>query len=409
MNSWSWIPMTGAEDEQVWNVICRQFHFSPSTTEFPSFQVPHPFVTYSTRDVKWKEIETVLSHILITLTDEGERIMALDWNHQGYWVDPRQPFERDEEGTWIIPALPDGDYNFFIARDFQWGYLGHPWEQSVTLFGENLMTAFEESGVFPDVIRPRERQMTFQPNESVSVYRQLLPRDDWNELVRIQLNQYSFPFEIKLLERPRNTKQQHDYEEWGVASHFIATETMQMERFLEGLTIPPMDMLSEESNTVLRIRKQGQDIVLVSNQEVTMHGVIYEELKDLGTEYENFFDAILPHATFPLEVVFCGRGTLDDEDSIHAMTLNDTNWQAVFEDRLLHLLNRKEITSGFLSTNYSKPTQRTLENFMTEFMLIIPYNFILTRDATGRFGMFDHFCTNEKIAHFGNIVDIQHA
>lgn len=70
--------MTGAEDEQVWNVICRQFHFSPSTTEFPSFQVPNPFVTYSTRDVKWKEIETVLLHILITLTDEGERIMALD-------------------------------------------------------------------------------------------------------------------------------------------------------------------------------------------------------------------------------------------------------------------------------------------------------------------------------------------
>ena len=71
-----------------------------------------------------------------------------------------------------------------------------------------------------------------------------------------------------------------------------------------------MDMLSEESDTVLRIRKQDQDIVLVSNQEVTMQGVIYEKLKDSGTEYENFFDAVLPNATFPIEVVFCGRGTL---------------------------------------------------------------------------------------------------
>ena len=85
------------------------------------------------------------------------------------------------------------------------------------------------------------------------------------------------------------------------------------------------------------------------------------------------------------------------------MTLTDTNWQGVFEDRLLHLLNRKEITSGFLPTNYSKPSQQTLENFMTEFMLCMPYNFIVTRDANGRFGMLDHFCTNVKSAHFGNI------
>lgn len=176
--------------------------------------------------------------------------------------------------------------------------------------------------------------MEFQSGEWIDVYRELLPLDDWQELVRIQVTQHSYPFEVKVLERP----------------------------------------LKQKTNI--------------------------DDLSDW---------TVLSHATFPLEVVFCGRGTLDDEDSIHAMTLNDTNWQAVFEDRLLHLLNRKEITSGFLPTNYSKPSQRTLENFMTEFMLTIPYNFILTRDATGRFGMFDHFCTNEKIAHFGNIDDIQHA
>jgi len=46
---------------------------------------------------------------------------------------------------------------------------------------------------------------------------------------------------------------------------------------------------------------------------------------------------------------------------------------------------------------------------MTEFMLCMPYNFIMTRDVNGRFGMLDHFCTNGKIAYFGNLVGIQHA
>ncbi|MGX8237316.1 hypothetical protein [Exiguobacterium undae] len=251
--------------------------------------------------------------------------------------------------------------------------------------------------------------MEFQSGEWIDVYLELLPLDDWQELVRIQVTQHSYPFEVKVLERPLKQKTNiDDLSDWTVLSHVIMIETSQLETFLDQLEIEQMEM-STESKTILSVRKQGQEIVRVTNDSVSMYGFVYEELSESGTEYENFFDAILSHATFPLEVVFCGRGTLDDEDSIHAMTLNDTNWQAVFEDRLLYLLNRKEITSGFLSTNYSKPSQRTLENFMTEFMLIIPYNFILTRDATGRFGMLDHFCTNEKIAHFGNINGIQHA
>ena len=251
--------------------------------------------------------------------------------------------------------------------------------------------------------------MEFQSGEWIDVYRELLPHDDWQELVRIQVNQHSYPFEVKLLELPvKQNRNTYDLSDWTVLSHVIMTETSQLETFLDQLEIEQIGM-SAESKTILSIRKQGQKIVRVTNDSVLMYGVVYEELSESGTEYENFFDAVLPYATFPVEVVFCGRGVLNDEDSIHAMTLTDTNWQGVFKDRLLHLLNRKEITSGFLPTNYSKPSRRTLENFMTEFMLIIPYNFILTRDATGRFGMFDHFCTNEKIAHFGNIVDIQHA
>jgi hypothetical protein len=42
-------------------------------------------------------------------------------------------------GEWIISIHPDGDYHFFLARDFSWGILGHPWEDTITIYGEKLV------------------------------------------------------------------------------------------------------------------------------------------------------------------------------------------------------------------------------------------------------------------------------
>ena len=102
---------------------------------------------------KREEIERELRRILTELTVDGERVMALDWNHQGYWIDPRHPFLRNEEGDWMIPTVPDGDYSFFIASDIRWGYLGHPWEGSITLFGEDMISAFQGTDIFTKEIR----------------------------------------------------------------------------------------------------------------------------------------------------------------------------------------------------------------------------------------------------------------
>ncbi|MER2125208.1 MAG: hypothetical protein ABS936_14210 [Exiguobacterium indicum] len=245
-------------------------------------------------------------------------------------------------------------------------------------------------------------KMTFRRNDWIDVFRELLPRDDWQDLVRLQVSQYSYPVEVKFLERPlKQNPHIDDFSDWTVRSHMIMTDDSQLERFLEHLVIEQQEMATKAEVTLI-IQKQGQGIVRVTNDCVSMYGVAYEELDDVGTEYENFFDAVLPNASFPVEVVFCGRDVLDNDDSIHVLTLHDSNWQAVFEEQLLHLLNRGEITTG-LFAKYARPTQQTLEDFMSEFSLLMPYNFIVTRDATDRFGMLDHFCTNGKIAHFGKM------
>lgn len=245
-------------------------------------------------------------------------------------------------------------------------------------------------------------KMTFQRNDWIDLFRELLPHDDWKDLVRLQVSQHSYPFEVKLLDRLlKQNPNIGDFSNWTVRSHMIMTGDSQLERFLEHLVIEQQEMATKAEVTLI-IQKEGQGIVRVTNDCVSMYGVAYEELDDAGTEYENFFDAVLPHATFPVEVVFCGRDVLENDDSIHVMTLRDSNWQAVLEEHLLHLLNRKKVKSGLFSKD-TRPARQTLEDFMSEFSLLMAYNFIVTRDATNRFGMLDHFCTNGKIAHFGNI------
>ncbi len=249
-----------------------------------------------------------------------------------------------------------------------------------------------------------KNRMLLDRNDWIDVFRELLPRDDWQDLVRLQVSQYSYPVEVKFLERPlKQNPHIDDFSDWTVRSHMIMTDDSQLERFLEHLVIEQQEMATKAEVTLI-IQKQGQGIVRVTNDCVSMYGVAYEELDDVGTEYENFFDAVLPNASFPVEVVFCGRDVLDNDDSIHVLTLHDSNWQAVFEEQLLHLLNRGEITTGLFSKD-ARPTQQTLEDFMSEFSLMTAYNFIVTRDAADRFGMLDHFCTNGKIAHFGKIAD----
>ena len=54
---WSWIPMTHVEDEKVWHVIDQQFQFAPSTTVFPSYHAPSPFITYEVDYEKREKIE----------------------------------------------------------------------------------------------------------------------------------------------------------------------------------------------------------------------------------------------------------------------------------------------------------------------------------------------------------------
>ena len=162
----NWIPFSNQEYNQIWDRIDREFNFVPSISKFSSFYIPHPFITYNISDYFEDVVDVNIYDDLekkaldsfkeITLIDEY--IMALDWQHECYWVNPHLEFKRDEFGEWTIPIFPNGDYYFFIQKDFKWGFLGHPWERSITIFGNELINAFEnhKPRMFRKILRQGE-------------------------------------------------------------------------------------------------------------------------------------------------------------------------------------------------------------------------------------------------------------
>lgn len=159
----NWIPFSKEEYAQIWDRIHRDFKFEPSISKFPSFQVPQPFVTYDISDFFGESAdldaydnleERALDAFKECILDD-EYILALNYQHDCFWVNPHLTFERDEWGEWKIPIFPNGDYYFFIHKDFTFGFLGHPWERSITIFGKEFINAFDKQkpSMFRKVLR----------------------------------------------------------------------------------------------------------------------------------------------------------------------------------------------------------------------------------------------------------------
>lgn len=76
----------------------------------------------------------------------GEEMYALDWYHDYYRFLVNTEYPRGEFGEWYVPYLPDGDYYFFLNMDMSLAWLGHPWRNTVTVVGAELVAYIEENG-----------------------------------------------------------------------------------------------------------------------------------------------------------------------------------------------------------------------------------------------------------------------
>lgn len=156
------------EYNRIWDMVYEKLKFNPSckydTTNHPMnvplpFQISGNYAVYGINKFTHEQMdftEKIIREVFVSVTSEGQRMYALDWQHSAFIFDPRN--EREQKSFWkeddrywgggynaYFPSfLPDGDYYFFIDEFFQFGYLGHPWRQEIWVFGDKLIEKIEE-------------------------------------------------------------------------------------------------------------------------------------------------------------------------------------------------------------------------------------------------------------------------
>jgi hypothetical protein len=155
--------LTEAEYRQVWDQFYSRFDFRPSIHRFPGIAEPHASMTWSLEPLHGGQVDRLVSIVysgLASAANPGEQLWLLDWQHTCYRL-PATALDHAQTG---LSPYPDGDYYIYLASDLRYGSFGHPWEQTLCLFGEPLLrtAAAEVSTVLGPPIRIGGQKQTDQ-------------------------------------------------------------------------------------------------------------------------------------------------------------------------------------------------------------------------------------------------------
>lgn len=156
-----------AEDKAVWQKFNDLFHFNPNPYNgeicpFDFSKINEPIVSYDIRSILVENFEAhdekgnyrtteqilILKSAFVECMGKDEFMYALDWQHSTFKYNPRIESEYSyytahstlpDTRTYYPDFHLDGDYFFFVAKDFSWGYLTHPWQRKVWVYGSKLV------------------------------------------------------------------------------------------------------------------------------------------------------------------------------------------------------------------------------------------------------------------------------
>lgn len=138
-----------ADDDRIWSAFVQRYRFRPGMdpVTWPAIVEPAGSVTFDlsavfARDARGFGMDKaalerlVLDAFTETFTD-GTRLAVLDWHHVSRWFWPHRQEQLEE--PWRVEPFPDGDYHVFLTEDLGQGTFGHPWEQTLCVFGTELV------------------------------------------------------------------------------------------------------------------------------------------------------------------------------------------------------------------------------------------------------------------------------
>ena len=134
---------------QAWAPFNERFDFKPDFYERtePAINLPERSLVIDLAPVYAHEgprfaagghaINAAALRCFVWLAGDQE-MTALDWQHTPYRYSPAKHAVAESD-QWLIPVFPDGDYYIHLAPGLTWGSFGHPWQRSLTLWGDELV------------------------------------------------------------------------------------------------------------------------------------------------------------------------------------------------------------------------------------------------------------------------------
>ena len=134
--------------ESAWRPFDRHFAFAPDYYErvVPAIELPAGalvvdlspiFAHEGARFASGEAAVTAAALRSFIWLAEDEELVALDWQHQAYRYSPAGLVLQD--ANFLVPVFPNGDYFVHMTADLRWGTFAHPWQQTLTIWGDELV------------------------------------------------------------------------------------------------------------------------------------------------------------------------------------------------------------------------------------------------------------------------------
>ncbi|MFF3456940.1 DUF2716 domain-containing protein [Streptomyces sp. NPDC002730] len=157
-------PVSMLLDDREHDALCDDFEarfaFKPSYTYYPGIEEPPDSVTWHVGDItdtcrihrlmrnlpddhRVKRLQAVVERGLRARLRPDEPLFSVSWWHQGYRFDPAR-VGGPGQPTWPGAACWGDEYYKLLTRDLRMGTFWHPWEESLCVFGADLLAEVED-------------------------------------------------------------------------------------------------------------------------------------------------------------------------------------------------------------------------------------------------------------------------
>ena len=73
---------------------------------------------------------------------------VLHFRQRSIFLFEYEEYDSDRKCQVYFPTYyPNGDYHFFVDKEWKYGLFGHPWKHEIVVMGEKLIEMFEKEKV----------------------------------------------------------------------------------------------------------------------------------------------------------------------------------------------------------------------------------------------------------------------